>query len=83
MQKASRFFVGCVLGVACAGAVAAQETAPAPKVMQITREFVKPGKTGMAHDKAESAFVKAMSDAKWPTYYVALSSLSGKSACSF
>jgi hypothetical protein len=83
MQKISRFFVGCLLGVACAGAVAAQETAPAPKVMQITREFVKPGRTGMAHDKAESAFVKALSDAKWPTNYVALSSLSGKSRVLF
>ena len=37
----------------------------------------------MAHDKSESAFVKALSDAKWPTYYVALSSLSGKTRVLF
>jgi hypothetical protein len=50
-----------------------------PKVLQLTREFIKPGKSGMVHDRSESAFVQAMSRAKWPTHYVALSSLSGKS----
>ena len=49
-----------------------------PRVMQITREFVKPGKTGNAHDKAESAFVRAMEKANWPTYYFALSTLTGR-----
>jgi len=37
----------------------------------------------MAHDKAESAFVKAMSQAKWPTYYIAMNSLSGKNRVLF
>jgi len=46
---------------------------------QITREYVKPGKAGMAHDKSESAFVDAMTRAKWPTHYIAMTSLSGKS----
>ena len=49
-----------------------------PKVLTITREFVKPGKTGSTHDKAESAFVKAMTAAKSPTHYLGLDSLSGK-----
>jgi hypothetical protein len=48
-------------------------------VLQITREFVKPGKAGMVHDKAESAFVDAMARAKWPTHYIGMTSLSGKS----
>ena len=34
------------------------------EVLTVTREFVKPGKTGEVHDKAESAFVKAMMAAK-------------------
>jgi hypothetical protein len=61
---------------------AAQEMSPPipsiPKVLQITREFTKPYKNGKAHDKTESAFVQAMSRAKWPTYYLGMNSLSGK-----
>jgi hypothetical protein len=49
-----------------------------PKVLTVTREFVKPGRNGAPHDKAESAFVAAMRDAKWPSYYFGLDSLSGK-----
>lgn len=56
----------------------AQDTAAMPKVLQITREFLKPGKAGMIHDRSESAFVQAMARAKWPTHYVALTSMSGK-----
>jgi hypothetical protein len=48
-------------------------------VLQITREFVKPYKGGAPHDKTESAFVQAMVRAKWPTHYIALNSMSGKS----
>lgn len=51
---------------------------PPPKVLTVTREFVKPGKGGVMHDKAESAFVQAFSRAKWPTHYLAMNSLSGK-----
>jgi hypothetical protein len=51
---------------------AAQEMSPAtpsmPKVLQVTREFTKPYRAGQAHDKTESAFVEAMSRAKWPTH---------------
>lgn len=83
MRTITKFLMGSLLTTTCTGAVAAQEMPPAPKVLQITREFVKPGKAGIAHDKAESAFLKVMSDAKWPTYYVALSSLSGKTRVLF
>src|SRR5262249_858453 len=56
----------------------AQDQSSMPKVLQITREFVKAGKSGTPHQKAESAFVNAMRNAKWPTYYLAVSSLTGK-----
>jgi hypothetical protein len=51
--------------------------------MYITREFVKPGKTGMVHDKAESLFVQAMTRAKSPTHYIGMTSLSGKARALF
>jgi hypothetical protein len=61
------------------GLGAAQEKSPGPpKVLTIIREFVKPGKAGMVHEKAESAFVQAFARAKWPTHYLAVTSLSGK-----
>lgn len=87
MKKVSSLLLGISLTVTCALATAAQEMskgdASRPTVLQITREFVKPGKAGMAHEKAEGAFVQAMAKAKWPTYYVALTSLSGKSRVLF
>jgi hypothetical protein len=54
-----------------------------PKVLQILREYTKPGKSGMAHEKTESAFVQAMTRAKWPTHYLGMTSLSGKSRALF
>ena len=59
---------------------AAQDSTPTvPQVLQITREYIKAGKNGMAHDKTEGAYVAALTRAKWPTHYIALNSLSGKS----
>jgi hypothetical protein len=87
MRKLSSLLLGLSLTVTCVFVTAAQEkspgTASVPKVLQITREWVKPGKAGMAHDKAESAFVDAMRRAKWPTNYVGMTSLSGKSRALF
>jgi hypothetical protein len=60
----------------------AQDSTP-PKVLVIAREFLKPGKAGEAHDKAESAFVQAYAKAKWPTHYLAATSVSGKSRALF
>jgi hypothetical protein len=54
-----------------------------PKVLLIQREWVKPGKTGEVHDKSESAFVQAFAKAKWPTNYLGMTSLSGKSRALF
>jgi len=82
-RKFGRFVVSLSLAATYACGSAAQETssgsASIPKVLQITREFVKPGKAGMAHDRSESAFVDAMTRAKWPTHYIGMTSLSGKS----
>jgi hypothetical protein len=78
-----RFFVALSLVSTFACVTVAQEvssgSASIPKVLQITREFVKPGKAGMAHDKTESAFAETLSRAKWPTHYIGMTSLSGKS----
>jgi len=65
-----------VLGGVSLGA--AQEKGKPPKVLTIFREFLKPGKAGMVHEKAESAFVQAFTKANWPTHYLAVTSLSGK-----
>ncbi len=69
------------LTIAAGGSLfaAAQETHHPPNVLLIEREFIKPGKAGSLHDKSESHFVAAMAAAKWPTHYIALNSLSGKS----
>jgi hypothetical protein len=54
-----------------------------PKVLSVTREYVKPGKSGSLHDKSESAFVQAMSKAKWPAHYLAVDSVSGRTRSLF
>jgi hypothetical protein len=87
MRKVARFLLGFAVAVSCVSVAAAQEkstaTSSIPKVLQITREFIKPGKSGMVHDKAESAFVTAMTRAKWPQHYLGVTSLSGKSRALF
>jgi hypothetical protein len=61
----------------------AQEKMSVPKVLQIQREFLKPGKAGAIHETKESAFIDAMARAKWPTHYIGMTSLSGKSRALF
>jgi hypothetical protein len=82
MRNLTRYLAVLSLAASCACVAAAQDMpangATIPKVLQITREWLKPGKAGMVHDKSESAFVDAMAKAKWPTHYIALTSLSGK-----
>jgi hypothetical protein len=75
-------FSGLVAG-AGAGVAAAQDTMGPPPVLVIQREFLKPGKAGIAHEKSESQFVQAFTAAKWPTYYLAMTSLSGRSRALF
>lgn len=78
MNLNSRLFLGSVLALAFVAPAAAQDNTPSPHLLVIQREYVKPGKNGTAHDKAESAFVQAMARAKSPTHYIAFQSVSGK-----
>ena len=54
-----------------------------PKVLVVQREFLKPGVSGAPHMKTESAFVQAMTAAKWPTRYLGMDSMSGASRALF
>jgi hypothetical protein len=87
MNKLSRSLLGMSLVATCSCIAAAQENSQGevsiPKVLQIMREYTKPGKSGMVHEKTESAFVQAMTRAKWPTHYLGMTSLSGKSRALF
>jgi len=70
---------GILVLAAFASAQEKSSTTTSPhKVLVITREFVKPGRTGSTHEKTESAFVQAMAAAKWPTHYLAVDSITGK-----
>jgi hypothetical protein len=86
MNVKSPLLLGLSLAFACGSLVAAQSGSPAspsgpPKVLEIMREFVKPGMQGAPHDKTESAFVQAMREAKEPHHYTGMCSLSGKLRC--
>lgn len=79
MRRITIFVLGTCLVAGAVGAAAQDSGAMMPpKVLTVFREWTKPGKNGMAHEKTESAFVQAMARAKWPTHYVAMESLSGK-----
>jgi hypothetical protein len=82
MKRLTDFLLVSSLLLGATGMVTAQAkpvagTSP-PKVLTIFREFVKPGKQGMTHEKSESAFVQALKAAKWPTHYLAVDSFSGR-----
>jgi hypothetical protein len=83
MKMLSPVLLGLSLAVAGSTLAAAQDAPSDFKVLQIFREYTKPYKNGMAHDKTESAIVQAMTKAKFPAHYVGLTSLSGKSRSLF
>jgi len=88
MNRFVRFILAVFVLLAVGGPAiaAAQDTSNPPmppKVLVIGLEYTKPGKSGAAHEKTESAFVQAMKRAKWPTHYLAVESLSGKSRALF
>ena len=80
---------GCALLLPLAAALSPVLNAQAPpedgppNVLVIHREYLKPGKGGMLHDRSESAFVKTFADAKSPYHYFAIDSLSGPSRSLF
>lgn len=85
MKKTTRCVFGAFLLCGFIAAAIAQDanTTPPPKILVVYREFLKPGKGGPVHEKAESAFVDAFSRAKWPTHYIAMNSLTGKNRALF
>jgi hypothetical protein len=72
------FFSGIGGGVGVMAAQGGADMQGPPKVLVIDREFTKPGKNGNVHEKSESAFVSALTAAKWPTHYFAATSMSGR-----
>src|SRR3974377_1689325 len=79
-MKFSPILLGLSLAAIGTSIAAAQDaTATPPKIIQIAREWLKPGRSGMVHDKSEAAFVAAMNKGKLQGHYVALNSLTGKS----
>jgi hypothetical protein len=83
MKNFGRTLFALSLAGICLCATSAQEKMSIPRVLQIQREFLKPGKAGSIHEVKESAFIDAMSRAKWPTHYIGMTSLSGKSRALF
>ena len=86
MKKLVGLSLGSYLLLCSLAAASAQqnpEQRKPPKVLVVMREFVKPGKSGSLHEKSESAFVQAMTAAKWPTHYFAADSMSGQSRSLF
>jgi len=77
MKKQTGWLIAVSLLFGALGTAAAQEMSGPPKVLVVFREVLKPGKSGMTHEKSESAFVQAFAKAKWPTHYFAADSLSG------
>jgi hypothetical protein len=71
----------CIGGVSGLPSARAQEggakATPPPKVLVIDIENLKPGKSGSAHQKTESAFVAAAQKAKSPDHYLAMDAISG------
>jgi hypothetical protein len=84
MNKLIRLLLGLSFAVTCACITAAQEKPLGNQtVLQVTREYTKPGKAGMAHDVTESTFVQVMARAKWPTHYLGMTSMSGQQRALF
>jgi hypothetical protein len=79
MNSTRMILLGTSLAVAGSALAAAQGAAPTPpKVIAIAREWLKPGKGGIAHDKSEAGFVAASARAKLQGHYIALNAMTGK-----
>lgn len=81
-KRTLALFGATCLAVSAAARVTAQEPPPPPKILQIYREEVKPGK-GPAHEKVEAGWPAAFAKANWPTTYLALTSMTGPSEAWF
>ena len=63
-------------GVLCAGLAAAEMPKTPPPVIRIFRETLKPGKQA-AHERTESAFVRALTKANFPVHYLGMDAVAG------
>jgi hypothetical protein len=84
VKKSMFLFVAACLFLTTTSIALAQEqtTSGPPKVLQIIREEVKPGK-GAAHEKVEAGWPRAFANAKSPTHYIAMTSVTGPSEAWF
>ncbi len=82
-RKIGLWLVMTLLALSAVTMVAQDYSMAPPKVLVVQREFVKPGVSGAPHMKTESAFVQAMTAAKWPTRYLGMDSMSGPSRALF
>ena len=86
MKNSLRLCLGFSLSVSAASGLLAQTPAPPkgapPKILQIFREEVKPGKSA-AHQKYETGWPKAFAKVNWPTNYLAITSVTGPSEAWF
>ena len=72
-----------LLTVGAATVVAQDYSMAPPKVLVTQLEMLKPGVSGGPHMRTESAFVQAMTAAKWPTHYLGMDSMTGASRALF
>ncbi len=86
MKNSLLFCLGIGLSVSTASSLSAQTPAPPkgapPRILQILREDVKPGKSA-AHQKYEAGWPRAFAKANWPTSYLAMTSITGPSEAWF
>ena len=79
MKRTKSILLGLCFALACGLQTAAQDAAPTPpKVLQITREWLKMGKSSAGHDRAGANFVSISARAKQQGHYIALDSMTGK-----
>jgi hypothetical protein len=84
MSRISPILLGVSLALAGGAIVAAQDATPTPpKVIQITREWLKMGKSWTAHDKSQANIVSIAVRSKSQGYYIALDSMTGKTRSLF
>jgi len=79
----ARFLMVVLLAGVAATLTAQSSPSSPPKVLVVSREFLKPGKAGSPHQKTESMFVQAMTAAKWPTHYLGTDAMTGPSRAVF
>ena len=77
-MKKTPLVLTALSGLAIASALQAQtaDVHPPPKVLQISREMIKPGH-GAAHAKTEAGWPAAFTRANWPSHYLAIASQTG------